>query len=344
MTTEAETSSQEQSLELDLDGLIRELDAASDHLPEQALRQCQAHAELVTPRLIATIEEAVRLGRAGTDRPGNAHFFALFLLTEFRAAQALPVILEAMSLPEGMLDRLFGDSITETFSRSLAVLGADHLDLIESMILSPDLDQYVRWAAAKTLCLLVREGKLTRAEALERLMRHLRAAIAAQDQWGVTIAVDELGYLNPLEVQGEIEAAFEQDLVSEEIIDWEYFEDYLLHPDRPGECPELKKKRPAAIEDTVEELRRWACFAEKPLELHFPLSVESPIIVDPFYDVPDSLDAEDDDQWERPSPLPLGDVLTIRHDARRVGRNDPCPCGSGKKYKKCCLKSGDSFA
>lgn len=21
----------------------------------------------------------------------------------------------------------------------------------------------------------------------------------------------------------------------------------------------------------------------------------------------------------------------------RAGRNDPCPCGSGKKYKKCCL-------
>jgi len=23
--------------------------------------------------------------------------------------------------------------------------------------------------------------------------------------------------------------------------------------------------------------------------------------------------------------------------ADRTGRNDPCPCGSGKKYKKCCL-------
>lgn len=22
----------------------------------------------------------------------------------------------------------------------------------------------------------------------------------------------------------------------------------------------------------------------------------------------------------------------------KIGRNDPCPCGSGKKYKKCCLK------
>jgi preprotein translocase subunit SecA len=24
---------------------------------------------------------------------------------------------------------------------------------------------------------------------------------------------------------------------------------------------------------------------------------------------------------------------------RKVGRNDPCPCGSGKKYKKCCLNA-----
>jgi uncharacterized protein len=28
---------------------------------------------------------------------------------------------------------------------------------------------------------------------------------------------------------------------------------------------------------------------------------------------------------------------TVRRSAPRVGRNDPCPCGSGKKYKKCCL-------
>ena len=26
----------------------------------------------------------------------------------------------------------------------------------------------------------------------------------------------------------------------------------------------------------------------------------------------------------------------IRREGPKVGRNDPCPCGSGKKYKKCC--------
>ena len=29
---------------------------------------------------------------------------------------------------------------------------------------------------------------------------------------------------------------------------------------------------------------------------------------------------------------------TIRKE-KKVGRNDPCPCGSGKKYKKCCGKN-----
>jgi preprotein translocase subunit SecA len=28
----------------------------------------------------------------------------------------------------------------------------------------------------------------------------------------------------------------------------------------------------------------------------------------------------------------------VKKDAKKVGRNDPCPCGSGKKYKKCCGK------
>ncbi|MCU0805253.1 MAG: UPF0149 family protein [Burkholderiales bacterium] len=31
---------------------------------------------------------------------------------------------------------------------------------------------------------------------------------------------------------------------------------------------------------------------------------------------------------------------TIRRDAPKVGRNDPCPCGSGRKFKQCCGKDG----
>ncbi len=32
-----------------------------------------------------------------------------------------------------------------------------------------------------------------------------------------------------------------------------------------------------------------------------------------------------------------GKGVTVRREGKKVGRNDPCPCGSGKKYKRCCL-------
>ena len=33
-----------------------------------------------------------------------------------------------------------------------------------------------------------------------------------------------------------------------------------------------------------------------------------------------------------------GQVIPFKRETPKVGRNEPCPCGSGKKYKKCCLK------
>jgi uncharacterized protein YecA (UPF0149 family) len=38
-----------------------------------------------------------------------------------------------------------------------------------------------------------------------------------------------------------------------------------------------------------------------------------------------------DDEYDDEIPKP------VKTD-QKVGRNDPCPCGSGKKYKVCCLK------
>lgn len=49
------------------------------------------------------------------------------------------------------------------------------------------------------------------------------------------------------------------------------------------------------------------------------------------------------------SSMPLGTVRKRRTGAvdgeirneKKVGRNEACPCGSGKKYKKCCLKNNN---
>jgi hypothetical protein len=60
-------------------------------------------------------------------------------------------------------------------------------------------------------------------------------------------------------------------------------------------------------------------------------------------DVVDDDDYGDDD-WTPPIGLD-DDLKPIRREKPPVGRNDPCPCGSGKKFKKCCLKKqgGEAF-
>jgi len=46
----------------------------------------------------------------------------------------------------------------------------------------------------------------------------------------------------------------------------------------------------------------------------------------------------EDDGIEPHAKGGLPGLQPFRHENERAGRNDPCPCGSGKKYKKCCLK------
>jgi len=43
------------------------------------------------------------------------------------------------------------------------------------------------------------------------------------------------------------------------------------------------------------------------------------------------------EQRKRQHQVRMTDTDNAKNLYREIGRNDPCPCGSGKKYKKCCL-------
>jgi len=52
----------------------------------------------------------------------------------------------------------------------------------------------------------------------------------------------------------------------------------------------------------------------------------------------DDDDDFDDEQDDFEPDVPLDDALQPKPDFSRVGKNDYCPCGSGRKFKNCCEK------
>ncbi|MBY4678203.1 UPF0149 family protein [Marinobacterium sp. CAU 1594] len=100
--------------------------------------------------------------------------------------------------------------------------------------------------------------------------------------------------------------------------------------------------------DKVDEIREgYQEFLNLLVAISQPeLAFESDAQIERFYaELPAALDAVNDGVLEHHRLgkavldipyLDYGNEPLVR-DAPKVGRNDPCPCGSGKKYKKCCL-------
>ena len=49
---------------------------------------------------------------------------------------------------------------------------------------------------------------------------------------------------------------------------------------------------------------------------------------------------KEEDGWKFADGELVGEKPIVREEPK-VGRNDPCPCGSGKKYKKCCGRKAE---
>lgn len=298
---------------VDLEEIFAALDAPySGVLPKRALRQLQARRDEATPRLTQMIRRATDQIRSGDAPQGDGHLYALYLLAEFRAVEALPAILEAVSLPGDGAHELFGDGVTEDLDNILATLAVESPGALDDLIADRSVDEYVRWAAASSLLYWVRDGRLSRAEAVKRLRSPLRAAIDAGDAEGVGFLVSELFDYSPRGAEAEIEEAFQRELVDPTLIGRQDFH-AAMEAGEEHHAKALARCRPTGIKDTVVHLASWHCF--QPQKPSRPPPRNSREFSDEF--------GEADETVVHPSP--------------RVGRNAPCPCGSGKKFKKCCL-------
>ena len=135
---------------------------------------------------------------------------------------------------------------------------------------------------------------------VRQLDGHLRLAIDNDDHRIVSPLVSVLARLSPAEARETIADAYQRELVDTFWVRLEDVDDCINGGDQAMQAY-LSNLQDTAIDDTIEELRTWASFREQ----------------------------------EKRQAFHAAKPATVS-DGRRVGRNKPCPCGSGKKFKKCC--------
>jgi hypothetical protein len=310
------------------------------HFEKAAVLAAIERREEITPKLLEIVEDArVRAEELAKDDDYFAHFYALFLLGQFRERQAYRPIFELFSVRPEVLERLTEGFITDGLAPVLASVAHGDTSLVKRLIEDPQVSEWARASAANSLGAMVGAGELARDEAVAYLRARLRQELdqsesQASDYFLWTTFVTLGMHLYPSELMPEIKAAFRAGLVEEGFVCREDVQ-AALDEGKEAVLAQLSSRHPLAV-DTVGALAGWACFDEDRKKEEADWKAKNPPKSTGLLDLPHVEPLPKKAHWQPeeeaspPSPVPLS------RSAPKVGRNDPCPCGSGKKYKKCC--------
>ena len=164
----------------------------------------------------------------------------------------------------------------------------------------------------EALAMVTLRGELDRAM-VGRILRDAFMEMQPQAQdfvwfgWQSAIAMLGLGDLKTL-----VRKAFDRGFIDSNVLEFDHFEQDLRRGiERLGEPCRPDDHEYTLFGDTIDELSEWYCFSER-------------------Y-------SEDQERYRRHAETNRLSNQPLENPFKSIGRNDPCPCGSGKKFKRCCL-------
>ena len=297
-----------------LDELIYEM-AQAEEFPTQAVRHCLANPDEVVPGFLELLRQYAENPELDDDR-AESLFFIVHILGELGEKRAFGPLINFLSEDSGRVSKILGAAKTETMPQVLISVFDGQTDRLYGVMEDPSVDEYVRYAVFMVWTHEVASGRIDPEEAESYLLECFgNLQPRGEDEnyvwvaWAESIAFLGLEALRPL-----VRQAFDKDLVPYFSIVWEDFEEILgerLAADDP--MAYLASERVEPFRDTIGTLSKWHAFS--------PAYIEAK---------------------RRPPPPKPRDMSaswgeTVTNPNRHIGRNDPCPCGSGKKFKQCCL-------
>ncbi len=298
--------------------------AEENELPLAAIREAIAQKEAITPVLLKALDDCAEAHSKGVLQEGDWRLpnFAAFLLASFGEVAAHEKITRLLSMDEDDCEWLWSDEISETGSRLLLSTYPGNPDSMQKLVENEEVYAPARTAAFTGLCGVVQHGLWTVEELKEYITSLFRGRIEREN----TLLWDEMCWraaeLGIGDLERDISRAFEEELCTEMVAREEHVIT-LLHGGLPW--PDYQPYPPLQpIADAETEIGKWGYFhhrnsggIQEYMERYDRLLTQLPPLLEPRL-------------------APECEVFPVARTEPKIGRNEPCTCGSGKKYKKCC--------
>jgi hypothetical protein len=242
---------------------------------------------------------------------------AVFLLGELEAEESVDTIIKVLSQSEEYLDLYFDDFLTDVLWEPVYKIVNQHPDKCKKYLCTPGINTYAKSIITDVFEQVVYNQPERRKEVISWFRDLINFFLNSSIEDNV-IDSDLIAFIicNILDFEGkellpEIKQLFDKNLVSQTICgNIKEVKNAFLWPDNYN-----NKKDFLPIAELYEKITSTSA------DYNETSSFELPYDDEPYYD----------DYYEPGE--------TFVNTAPKIGRNDPCPCGSGKKYKKCCLKN-----
>lgn len=193
-------------------------------------------------------------------------------------------------------------------ARILAAVCDGDLTPIKSLILNRDADQYGRGAGVSALALRAAWAEIPREPIVEYFLWLAEEGLEREPNQVWDSLVAESADIEAVVVFPALRRAYSDGLADSQFMAPEELAEVESAP--TGRMLEAKRERQPPIDDVAVATSWWSAFEKDSAD--------------------DALEDDGDDERQLFEP-----EEPCRAPAK-VGRNEPCPCGSGKKFKKCC--------
>ena len=274
---------------------------------------------------------------------------ALNFLGALKAKENLPVVLSLLQQGQDFLDYWFADAFESIFLEPLYVIGESQLEQLKTFVLSPNIYYSARLMASKVVSQIVFHQPARKEEAVEWFRDVLQYHLDHPDDKGIidtdflSWTVGRMTKINAVSLEGIIRKLWGKGWIPKQILgDLDDFLEDLSEPIQSyhkipmplgidefysGENWNRKENKVYTQEEQEEIDKMLSRAGNNPLLKMLTNSLDENNA--PFYG-----DSPIFDKYITNTPEKIVPRLTA---TKKVGRNEPCPCGSGKKYKKCCL-------